>query len=91
MPGFETPPEVLAAQKEFDNQSAVVLDGIADRLEGNSPGEKGDVPGSFEHLEQTVSKAHSQQPQDPREPPVHAVLLLSRQSEELTTWLAENI
>jgi multidrug resistance protein MdtO len=90
-PGFELPTEVLAAQREFDNQSAVVFDGIADRLEGKSSWEKGDVQGSFEHLEQTAGKVDSQQPRDPREPQVHALLSLSRRSEQLTTWLAENI
>jgi multidrug resistance protein MdtO len=87
-PGFELPAEVLAVQQEFDNQSAVVLDGIADRLEGKSSGEKGDVQGSFEHLEQAVTKVDSQRPRDPQ---VDALLGLSRRSEQLTTWLAENI
>jgi multidrug resistance protein MdtO len=90
-PGFELPPEILAAQKEFDDQSAVALDGIADRLEGKSPGEKGDVQGSFQRLEQTVGKMDAQQTRDPRTPQVHALLGLSSRSEELTTWLAENI
>jgi len=90
-PGFELPTEVLTAQKEFDNQSAVVFDGIADRLEGKSSRETRDLQKSFEHLEQTASKVDSQQPRDPREPQVHALLALSRRSEQLTTWLAENI
>lgn len=90
-PGFELPTEVLAAQTEFDNQSAMALEGIADRLEGKPSAEKGDVQGSFEHLEQTASKVDSQQPRDPREPQVYALLVLSRRSEQLTTWLAANI
>jgi multidrug resistance protein MdtO len=90
-PGFELPPEVLAAQKEFDDQSAIVFEGIADRMEGKSPGEKGDVQGSFEHLEQAASKVDSQQPRDPRTPQVQALLGLSLQSKQLTIWLAENM
>jgi multidrug resistance protein MdtO len=91
-PGFELPAEVLAAQKEFDNQSAIALEGIADRLEGKPPSpQKADVQGSFEHFEQTVHKVLSQQPRDSREPQVHALLLLTRRSEELTTWLAANV
>lgn len=90
-PGFELPAEVLAAQQEFDNQSAVVLDGIADRLEGKASGEKGHVQVAFQHLEQTAGKVDTQQPRDPHEPQVHALLALSRRSAELTTWLAENI
>jgi multidrug resistance protein MdtO len=90
-PGFELPTEVLAAQKEFDNQSTIALEGIADRLEGKSSAEKGDVQGSFEHLEQAARKIDSQQPRDPRDPQVHALLVLSHRSEQLTTWLAQNI
>jgi len=90
-PGFELPTEVLAAQKEFDNQSAVVLDGIADRLEGRSSGEKGEVQKSFEHLEQAASKVDSQESRDPLASQVRALLVLSRRSEQLTTWLGENI
>jgi multidrug resistance protein MdtO len=90
-PGFELPTEVLAAQKEFDNQSAVALDGIADRLEGKSSGGKEDVQESFAHLEQAARKVDSQQPRDPREAQVRALIGLSRQSEQLTSWLAQNI
>jgi multidrug resistance protein MdtO len=90
-PGFELPTEVLAAQKEFDNQSAVVLDGIADRLERKSSREQGNVPESFAHLEQAARRADSQLPRHPREAQVRALLVLSRRSEQLTTWLAQNI
>jgi multidrug resistance protein MdtO len=89
--GFELPAEVLAAQKAFDERSAVVLDGIADRLEGKTSGEERDVQAAFEHLEQTASKVDSQQPPDPRDPQVHALLVLSQRSEQLTTWLTQNI
>jgi multidrug resistance protein MdtO len=90
-PGFELPTEVLGAQKQFDDQSAVVMDGIADRLEGKSIGGNGDVQGSFQRLEQTANAIDSQQPRDPRAPQVRALLALSRQSEQLTRWLAANI
>jgi multidrug resistance protein MdtO len=89
--GFELPADVLAAQKEFDNQSAIALEGIADRLEGKPSAEKGDVQASFEHLERTASKVDSQQPRDPRQPQVQALLVLSRRCGQLTTWLATNI
>jgi multidrug resistance protein MdtO len=90
-PGFELPTEVLAAQQEFENESAVVMDGIADRLEGKSPGGRGNLQESFEHLEAAVKKVDAQQPRDPREAQVHALLVLSRRSEQLTAWLGENI
>jgi multidrug resistance protein MdtO len=90
-PGFELPEGVLAAQEEFDKQSAEAFETIADRLEGKAPGEKGKVRESFEQLEQTASKVGSQQPRDPRDPEVRALLALSRRSEQLTMWLAENV
>lgn len=90
-PGFELPIEVLAAQQEFDNQSAMALDGIADRLQGISPAKAGNVKESFEHLEQIAHKVDSQQPPEPYDPQVRALLALSRRSEQLTLWLTENI
>jgi multidrug resistance protein MdtO len=90
-PGFELPTEVLAAQKEFDNQSAAVLDGIADRLEGKSSGGKEDVQESFAHLEQAARKVDSQLPRHPQDARVRALLVLSRRSEQLTTRLAQSI
>jgi multidrug resistance protein MdtO len=88
--GFELPTEVLEAQKEFDKQSAVALEGIADRLENKPSVEKGDVQRAFEHLEQVASNVDSKQP-DSRAAQVHAALELSRRSEQLTMWLAQNI
>jgi multidrug resistance protein MdtO len=89
-PGFELPAEVLAAQKEFDNQSAAVLDGIADQLEGKSSREQVDLQESFAHLEQAARKVGSQLPRHPQDAKVRALLLLSRRSEQMTTWLAQN-
>jgi multidrug resistance protein MdtO len=90
-PGFELPPEVLAAQQEFDNQSAIVLEGIADRLQGKPSAEKGDLPGAFERLQQAAEKVDSQQPRDPLAPQVRALIVLSHRSKELTTWLDDNV
>jgi multidrug resistance protein MdtO len=89
--GFEVPSEVLAAQQEFDDQSAVAMDGIADRLEGKPPAKSANVKESFEHLDQVARKIGAQQPPDPHDPQVRALLALSRRSEQLTLWLTENI
>lgn len=90
-PGFELPQEVLAAQQEFDKQSAMALEGIADRLEGKGSGEKGKVRESFKRLEQAANEVDSRKPSDPRDPQVQALLVLSRRSEQLTMWLAQNV
>ena len=89
--GFELPKEVLAAQKEFDNQSAVVLDAIADRLAGISTVKAVNMQESFKDLEQIAKTIESQEPPDPLDPQVRALLVLSRRSGQLTQWLADNI
>jgi multidrug resistance protein MdtO len=55
LPGFEMPPDKQQAQKEFDDGIAVVLDAIADRLDGKppQPGEP-DPHALFEQLEQAI-------------------------------------
>ena len=54
LPGFELPDTVLASQHYFDQQSAELLDSIADRLEGKRTQQKADLEESFERVEQAV-------------------------------------
>jgi multidrug resistance protein MdtO len=89
--GFELPQEVLRAQEEFDKQSARILDGIADRVEGKTSTKGGNLQTSFEHLQQVIGKIGSQGPRDMLEPQLPAFLALSSRSEKLTIWLNENI
>ena len=89
--GFELPQEVLRAQQEFDNQSAETLDGIADRLEGQSSTKDGNLQTSFEHLQQVIGTVGSQEPLVKLGPRLQALLALSSRSEKLTIWLNENI
>jgi len=90
-PGFELPREVLLAQLEFDTQSAKTLDAIADRIEGKPSSKTREVLESFAHLEQVSGEIRWQQPANPLEPQVRALMALSKRSKELTVWLDENI
>jgi len=91
LPNFELPTEVLAAQQEFDSQSAKTLGAIADRVEGKSPAQKGDLEQSFSHLEQAASGADSQQSHGVLDSRVRTLLVLSDRSKKLTVWLDESV
>jgi multidrug resistance protein MdtO len=54
LPGFELPAAVEAAQEEFDDRMAGMLEGMADRIEGKAQGAREGLEDSLEHLEQTV-------------------------------------
>jgi multidrug resistance protein MdtO len=54
LPGFELPEAVRAAQQEFDDRLAGILEHRANRLEGKGLQEKVDLDASFKRLEETV-------------------------------------
>jgi multidrug resistance protein MdtO len=87
LPNFKLPTEVLAAQQEFDSQSAKALDAIADRMEGKSSVQEGDLEQPFSHLEQAASSADLQQSRGMIDPRARTLLVLSDRSRKLTTWL----
>jgi multidrug resistance protein MdtO len=57
LPGFELPEAVHAAEQEFDDRLAGILDHRANRLEGKGLQEKVDLTASFKRLEETVRSA----------------------------------
>lgn len=91
LPKFKLPREVLAAQQEFDSQSAKTLGAIADRVEGKSSVEKGELEQSFSHLEQAASRADGQQSDRTLDPGVRTLLVLSGRSRNLTMWLDKTV
>jgi multidrug resistance protein MdtO len=91
LPNFELPSEVLATQQELDGQSAKTLDAIADRVEGKSSVQKGDLEQSFSHLEQAASRAGPQQSHGMLDPRVRTLLVLSDRSKKLAMWLDESV
>ena len=51
MPGFEIPPQMEPAQREFDTQMSAVFDGIADRMEGVANPKTNHLAEAFQRLE----------------------------------------
>jgi len=91
LPGFAFPEPVRVAQQEFDYQSAKVLDNMADRLEGKTSHENGNLEVSFEQLQQTVSTFASGRATQAITPELHSFLRISRKFESLTLTLDKEI
>jgi mono/diheme cytochrome c family protein len=85
--GFELPEAVRLAQQQFDNESAKILEGMANRLDGKpSRGDDG-FEASFEQLQQIVRSCCSEGPQESLTPNVQTILALSRNTASLTMSL----
>jgi multidrug resistance protein MdtO len=91
LPGFELPPAVRAAQREFDNHLAKTLDGMADRVEGKASEEKDDFEDAFGDLEKKVLSCCSKGPQGLLGPELQTFLALSRSIENVTSSLDNEI
>ena len=85
-PGFELPEAVLSAEKEFDDQSAIMLNGVADRIEGKASFKESVLQASFEHLEE-VSRTCCPGAREVFTPQLEAFLILSRRMQSLGSWL----
>jgi multidrug resistance protein MdtO len=91
LPGFELPPAVRAAQREFDDHLAKRLDGMADRLEGKLSERNIDFEDAFEGLEKTVHSCCSKGPQGLLSPKLQTFLALSRSIENVTLSMDNEI
>jgi multidrug resistance protein MdtO len=87
LPGFELPESVRIAQQEFDNQLAKTLDGMANRIDGETPGAKGNFEDSFDRLEQTIHTCCSKAPQDSLTGEFQTFVALSRSAESVMSAL----
>jgi multidrug resistance protein MdtO len=85
--GFELPAAVRAFQLEFDNRLAVVLDRMADRMEGQTPTEDHDFKDAFEHLEKAMRTCCSEGAQRSMAIELKTFLALSRTAESLVMSL----
>jgi multidrug resistance protein MdtO len=90
LPGFELPEAVRAAQMEFDDQSAKVLEGMANRLEGKAPDGTGTCEDSFEQLEQTIRSCCAQGPQKVFAREIQTFLSLSSSFESVAMSLCKD-
>lgn len=84
LPGFELPAAVEAAQLEFDDRIAGMLDGMADRMEGEAPGVREELGDSVARLEGTVQSCCAVGPQEVLTAEVQTFLALSRNIANVT-------
>ena len=85
--GYELPEPVLLAQRAFDDQAAILLDGMADRMEGVSPKQHTNLEKVTERLNQEIEAFRSEHPQDVFSPETQAYFALSRRAENLASSL----
>jgi hypothetical protein len=82
---------VRLAQQQVDDESAKLLEGMADRLGGEPPRGDGKFEYSFEQLQQTVRSCCSEGPQESLTAQLQTFLTLSRNSESLMMFLSKEI
>ncbi len=90
LPGFELPPPVASAQQQLDENIAIALDGMADRLDGSPRGVAPGLEPAFEDVKQTVH-AYDSTASPESHAKVEAFLSLSERVETLTVSLAREI
>jgi multidrug resistance protein MdtO len=90
LPGFELPETIQSAQEEFDERLAKVLEGMADRTEGNESTQKQNLSKVYAQLEQAAWKG-SPKTQNQFSPQIKSFLLLSRRIALLADSLEKEI
>lgn len=91
LPGYELPQPVRFAQREFDGQTANLLDSLADRIEGKVPAHETNLKDSLARLDQAIQAFRSQHPQDALAPQIQVYTRLSTRAESLATGLDSSI
>jgi multidrug resistance protein MdtO len=91
LPGFKLPKQVHTAQREFDEQLAATLDGMADRLEGKTRREMECLENSLARLEAAVVTCDSVASQGVITADSRTFLLLSRRIGSLAASLDKEI
>ena len=91
LPGFELPDAIRAAQREFDDQSATMLDAFANTLEGKAADQNAGLRERFERLEHAVNNYRLKQPQKSLEPQIETFLQFSTRLKDLAILLDRQI
>jgi multidrug resistance protein MdtO len=89
--GFELPAAILAAQQDFDNDQAAVLDDMAAQLDGKPAHKDAAFAVSLEHLEQAAQAVLSKEPDQVLTARLQTFLSLCRRIERLTATLQQEI
>jgi hypothetical protein len=91
LPGFELPEALQARQRAYDNQSARVLEEMADRIENGTPQPAEDIQRSHELLNGAIQAiGNAQSPELPASR-VQSFVAILRALDALTTSLASEI
>jgi len=90
LPSFELPASVLTALREYDHQSAEMLECLADRMGGKASAQRGDVKESLVRLERAIESGYSEEPQTLR-PRLQTFLLLFSKAARLQMSLNDAI
>jgi multidrug resistance protein MdtO len=91
LPGFETPDTIRQLLQEFDDESAKMLEAIADRLEGKSIRQTQDLAGALARLQQAAHAYSLQQPEKAPTPQIETVIQLVSKFEALAISLNDQI
>jgi multidrug resistance protein MdtO len=87
LPGFELPETVRVAQQEFDDQLAKMLDGMANRIDGEPTRTMDNFEDSFQRLEQTIQTCCSETTPKPLAAELRTFLALSSSMESVAMSL----
>lgn len=85
--GYELPESVRLRQKEFDDQTANMLDSMADRIEGKTPAQESDLKRALANLDLAIQSFRSEHSQDALAPQIQTYIPLSSKAEALATSL----
>jgi len=91
LPGFELSAAIRAAQQQFDEETATVLDGIANRIEGKESNGGISVHDSFECLEKSIGASRAEVSDPAVAARLQTILALNRRVDELTTALERQV
>ena len=92
VPGFELPKPLAEAQRQIDNNFALALEEISDRMEKRRSSEaKPTLDNSVARLERTIENYRSEEPQQAVGAQFEALLALDRRIQSLMISLKEEI
>ena len=91
LPGFDLPDAMHSAQREFDEEFARILEGMANQLEGKPAEAPDNFSNSLQHLEQSVGIYAATQSQPTLATGLQNVLARNRRIRAVTCALAQEI
>ena len=91
LPGFQLPEPVLLAMKEFDDELAIALVEMANRIEGTSTRSGNSLKNALEHLEQMIAISAPQESQETLATQLHIARVRARRTGKLADSLLQDI